>query len=82
VKHLTILLAVDKSNMQNGGLEVVEGSHMTDIPLNPTTRCIEQDWVDAQTWKPLELEAGEMHLHLLRTFRSLAIANVNDQANS
>lgn len=58
VKHLTILLAVDKSNFNNGGLEVVDASHNMDIPLNVDDHCIATEWVDAHEWKPVELEPG------------------------
>jgi ectoine hydroxylase-related dioxygenase (phytanoyl-CoA dioxygenase family) len=58
IKHLTILLAVDDSNMSNGGLEVVEGSHLMDMPINRGDNCLEKGWVDRQTWVPVELEAG------------------------
>jgi len=58
IKHLTILLAVDDSNMSNGGLEVVEGSHAMDVPIDRADNCIEKSWVDAQKWVPVELEAG------------------------
>jgi ectoine hydroxylase-related dioxygenase (phytanoyl-CoA dioxygenase family) len=58
VKHLTILLSVDPSNMSNGGLEVVDGSHEMTIPLDEKTHCIESDWVESQKWTPVELEAG------------------------
>ncbi|KAG4266858.1 hypothetical protein FPRO04_13034 [Fusarium proliferatum] len=60
VKHLTILLSVDPSNIRNGGLEVVDGSHEMDVPINKATNCIERTWVDSQTWTPVELEAGEL----------------------
>ena len=60
VKHLTILLAVDATNMSNGGLEVVEGSHAVDIPINRKDNCIEPAWVRSQTWVPVELAAGEL----------------------
>ena len=59
VKHLTILLSVDPSNLQNGGLEVVDGSHEMDVPINKATNCIESSWVDSQRWTPVELEAGK-----------------------
>ncbi|KAM0453313.1 hypothetical protein ACHAO4_004905 [Trichoderma viride] len=59
VKHLTILLAVDKSNFNNGGLEVVDASHDMDIPLNADDHCITTEWVDAHEWKPVELEPGK-----------------------
>lgn len=58
VKHLTILLAVDKSNFNNGGLEVVDASHNMDIPLNVDDHCIAAEWVNAHEWKPVELEPG------------------------
>lgn len=51
-------MAVDASNMTNGGLEVVEGSHSMDVPINREDNCIEKSWVDAQKWTPVELEAG------------------------
>ncbi|KAM0476562.1 hypothetical protein ACHAP7_006812 [Fusarium lateritium] len=60
VKHLTILLSVDPSNIRNGGLEVVDGSHEIDVPINKATNCIASTWVDSQTWTPVELEAGEL----------------------
>jgi 2-aminoethylphosphonate dioxygenase len=60
IKHLTILLAIDDSNMSNGGLEVVEGSQNMDVPIDPGTNCISQAWVSAQQWMPVELEAGKM----------------------
>lgn len=60
VKHLTILLAVDATNMSNGGLEVVEGSHAMDVPINRSDNCIEPAWVKSQTWVPVELAPGEL----------------------
>lgn len=60
VKHLTILLAVDATNMSNGGLEVVEGSHAVAVPINSADNCIEPSWVKSQTWVPVELAPGEL----------------------
>lgn len=59
IKHLTILLAVDESNMSNGGLEVVSGSHEMQIPINEIDHCIVPDWVGQQKWTSVELEPGE-----------------------
>ncbi|KAI1611824.1 hypothetical protein EDD36DRAFT_267619 [Exophiala viscosa] len=59
VKHLTILLAVDPSNMSNGGLEVVDGSHDMDVPVGKDN-CIEPEWVKNQKWTPVTLEAGQL----------------------
>src|SRR5271155_3898322 len=60
IKHLTILLAVDETNMTNGGLEVVEGSHLMTVPISRKDNCIEPDWVDEQNWVPVELAPGEL----------------------
>ncbi|KUJ18468.1 PhyH-domain-containing protein [Mollisia scopiformis] len=60
IKHLTILLAVDASNMSNGGLEVVEGSHLMSVPIDRSDNCIEKRWVEEQTWVPVELEPGHL----------------------
>lgn len=62
VKHLTILLSVDPSNLRNGGLEVVDASQNMDIPVNKSTNCLEQDWCDQQNWTPVELEAGMLSI--------------------
>jgi hypothetical protein len=58
---LTILLAVDPSNMSNGGLEVVEGSHNMEVPINSTDNCIRPSWVKSQTWVPVALEVGMLY---------------------
>jgi hypothetical protein len=72
VKHLTILLSVDPSNLQNGGLEVVDGSHLMDVPINKTTNCIEPSWVESHVWTPVELEAGKLsHKQIHRTKHEL-----------
>ena len=60
IKHLTILLAVDASNMSNGGLEVLAGSHGMDVPIDASDNCITPAWVAAQAWTPVELQAGEL----------------------
>ncbi|PHH70521.1 hypothetical protein CDD82_7055 [Ophiocordyceps australis] len=60
VKHLTVLLSVDQSSQANGCLEVVAASHDMDIPLDETTRCIQDGWVKRQAWTPIELEPGQL----------------------
>ena len=60
IKHLTILLAVDETSMANGGLEVVEGSHLMDVPVAKADNCIEPTWVKGQEWTPVELAPGEL----------------------
>jgi hypothetical protein len=45
--------------MSNGGLEVVEGSHLMEVPIDHSDNCIEKSWVESQTWVPVELQPGE-----------------------
>jgi ectoine hydroxylase-related dioxygenase (phytanoyl-CoA dioxygenase family) len=60
IKHLTILAAVDEMTTENGGLEVVEGSHLQAVPLG-SDRCIEPSWVDSHAWIPCDLQPGKLH---------------------
>jgi 2-aminoethylphosphonate dioxygenase len=60
IKHLTVLIAVDTTDMSNGGLEVVPRSHEMSVPISKTDNCIEADWVRSKEWVPVELKAGEM----------------------
>lgn len=57
IKHLTVLAAVDDMTPENGGLEVVDGSHRMEIKLGED-RCIEPVWVENQTWTPCVLHPG------------------------
>jgi hypothetical protein len=70
--------------MTNGGLEVVNGSHEMDIPVNEDDHIITSGWVASQTWTPVELEAG-MRFDLLATawnkFSLLANQNVRPAPN-
>ncbi|MCJ1356905.1 MAG: hypothetical protein MMC33_006901 [Icmadophila ericetorum] len=59
VEHLTILMAVDDTNMQNIGLEVVDGSHNTEVPIGDDN-CIVPEWVEMQTWTRVELQADQL----------------------
>ena len=47
----------------NGGLEIVDGSHLMTVPLRED-RCIDPDWVKSHKWTPCELQAG-MYLYRL-----------------
>ncbi|QKX63780.1 uncharacterized protein TRUGW13939_10951 [Talaromyces rugulosus] len=61
IKHLTILAAVDEMNSENGGLDVVEGSHREHVPLG-SDRCIGPSWVESHTWVPCNLSPGDILL--------------------
>lgn len=54
-------MAVDDSNMSNGCLEVVVGSHNMDVPIGDDN-CIESGWISQQHWIPVELKAGQVLL--------------------
>lgn len=69
IKHLTVLAAVDEMTAENGGLEVVDGSHRMAIPLGDD-RCIDRAWVDGQAWTPCDLETG-IFLHISFPLRYL-----------
>jgi ectoine hydroxylase-related dioxygenase (phytanoyl-CoA dioxygenase family) len=56
-------MAVDASNMSNGGLEVVEGSQLMEVPIDRSDNCIQKTWVKSQTWVPVELEPGMLIFH-------------------
>ena len=60
VSHLTILLAVQPSTLDNGCLEVVRGSHkQKDIPFRPD-KCIEESWCAKQDWAPVPMNTGDV----------------------
>ena len=59
IDYLTILIAIDDSNLQNGCLEVVPRSHHGAIPIGPDN-CIAPEWVQQHAWTPVELSAGQL----------------------
>ncbi len=71
VKHLTILLAVDDSNMSNGGLEVVKKSHKMSVP-NGEDSLYHAGMGGCSALTPVELEAGRF-LSLPPSFRFLSV---------
>jgi ectoine hydroxylase-related dioxygenase (phytanoyl-CoA dioxygenase family) len=64
IKHLTVLAAVDDMNSENGGLDVVDGSHRTEIKLGED-RCIDPAWVESQKWTSCGLKPGLDYLQYL-----------------
>ncbi|KKK14314.1 hypothetical protein P175DRAFT_0500869 [Aspergillus ochraceoroseus IBT 24754] len=59
IKHLTVLVAVDEMTSENGGLDVVNGSHLMEVPLGED-RCIEPSWVESHEWTPCNLNPGDI----------------------
>lgn len=65
--------------MSNGGLEVVNGSHEMQIPINEIDRCIEEDWVQRQKWIPVELEPGRTsRTNFVRTMLTIYARTIVD----
>jgi hypothetical protein len=56
--HVSCMLAVDDAGIDNGCLEVVSAAHAEVLPMDDLG-CIRQDVVDAMTWTPVEVRAGE-----------------------
>lgn len=59
--HLTIMIASDKSDIENGCLEVVPGEHklgMLPHPNGEIEQSLVKKWEDENKWKPIETEAG------------------------
>ncbi|RFU31815.1 hypothetical protein B7463_g4508, partial [Scytalidium lignicola] len=59
IKHLTVLVAVDDMAPENGGLDIVNGSHHMEISLG-SDRCIKRSWVETHKWTPCNLNAGDI----------------------
>jgi hypothetical protein len=56
--HVSCMVAVDDSLVDNGCLEVASGMHGEVLPTDEHG-CIRADVVDALTWEPVEVDAGE-----------------------
>ncbi|QSZ32432.1 hypothetical protein DSL72_002006 [Monilinia vaccinii-corymbosi] len=59
LKHLSIAIAIDPAHAENGGIEVVSGSHKMDIPIS-ADNTLEQSWIKSQQWISVNLKAGDM----------------------
>jgi ectoine hydroxylase-related dioxygenase (phytanoyl-CoA dioxygenase family) len=56
--HVSCMVAVDDSLIDNGCLEVASGMHAEVLPTDENG-CIRADVVDSLTWVPVEVCAGE-----------------------
>jgi ectoine hydroxylase-related dioxygenase (phytanoyl-CoA dioxygenase family) len=56
--HISCMVAVDDSLVDNGCLEVVSGMHHDLLPTDDVG-CIRADVVASMTWAPVEVRAGE-----------------------
>jgi hypothetical protein len=56
--HVSCMVAIDDSGIENGCLEVVNGMHQEVLPTDDTG-CIRADIVESMTWMPVEVRAGQ-----------------------
>lgn len=61
IKHITANVAIDEANIANGCLEVVPGSHKTEIEFSNGGR-ISSNWEDAHEWVHVPLSPGDILL--------------------
>lgn len=59
LKHLTVNIAVDAADAENGCLQVVVGSHKMQVPIDENN-CVEKKWEDTQHWVDVHLSAGDV----------------------
>ncbi|CAN5509898.1 phytanoyl-CoA dioxygenase family protein [soil metagenome] len=55
--HVSCMVAVDDSTLENGCLEVVDALHHAVLPVD-ATGCIDPALVDGYRWDPVEVPAG------------------------
>jgi hypothetical protein len=55
--------------MSNRGVEVVDESHLMNIPINEDNHCIQDEWVKKQKWTQAELVSGKFHTHRYNILR-------------
>ncbi len=58
VQHLTMMIAIDPQDPNNGCLEVVNGSHKMNVPIG-SDNFLEPSWIQSQPWTAVSLQAGE-----------------------
>jgi hypothetical protein len=56
--HVSCMVAVDDATVRNGCLEVASGQHHEVLPTDESG-CIRGDVVDALSWEPVEVRAGQ-----------------------
>ena len=59
--HITIMIAIDSANLENGCLEVVPKSHTLGVlPQVEKDATIDRSWCDKNEWIPVECKAGSI----------------------
>ena len=58
--HITVMIAVDPSTVENGCLEVVDGLHGSGLFPQAADGTLAREWVAQQTWRPIEMAPGDV----------------------
>jgi hypothetical protein len=58
--HVTLMVSIDPTTRENGCLEVVDGFHGAGLLPQAKDGTLAPGWADAQTWKPIETEPGDL----------------------
>ena len=58
--HVTVMIAVDPSTIENGCLEVVEGFEKEELLPQSEDGTIRADIAESLQWKPVEMKPGEI----------------------
>ena len=78
-RHVSCMIAVDDSTIENGCLEIVSGAHGELLAMDKNS-CIQSSVVEAMKWQAIELCAGQtMWFHSLTPHRSADNKSDNDR---
>jgi ectoine hydroxylase-related dioxygenase (phytanoyl-CoA dioxygenase family) len=78
-RHVSCMIAVDDSTIENGCLEIVSGAHGELLAMDKNS-CIQSSVVEAMKWQAIELRAGQtMWFHSLTPHRSADNKSDNDR---
>ncbi|KAJ3202436.1 hypothetical protein HK099_001858, partial [Clydaea vesicula] len=57
--HVSMMIAVDEATKENGCLEVVRGSHLSNILPQMEDGSIHEDWCKDKLWEPVTCKPGD-----------------------
>ncbi|MCB9644692.1 MAG: phytanoyl-CoA dioxygenase family protein [Myxococcales bacterium] len=60
--HITLMISIDASDMENGCLEMVPGAHQQGILPSTASGEVDPDYAQGLTWVPVPTEAGDILL--------------------
>ena len=60
--HITAMVSIDDTTLQNGCLEMVPGKHRAGLLEMTKDKVLSQEAIDTLTWVPLETKSGDLVL--------------------